>query len=97
MFKDYIKSSAGPSTPTIGHCSCGLIYNFIDDCVPKRYSSKKELKIIATRFALKNGLHEVLLRRFLLDVDRLNSDGYFSDMEIFIRAFKMVMARGGED
>ncbi|MCK5217272.1 MAG: hypothetical protein KAJ93_05765 [Methanosarcinales archaeon] len=33
-FKEYIQTSANPSTPTIGHTRCGLIFNFVDDKKP---------------------------------------------------------------
>ena len=98
FFKDYIETSAGPSTPTIGHGSCGLIFNFMDQGMPKRYSSRKELKTIAAKFASKKSLGAEMLGDFLLDVDRLKSEGNLSDMEILIRAFKISMARKvGED
>ena len=29
-FKDYLKTSVSPSTPTVGHKKCGYIFNFID-------------------------------------------------------------------
>ena len=98
VFKDYIETSAGPSTPTIGHGSCGFIFNFMDEGMPKRYSSRKELKVIAAKFASKKSLGAEMLGDFLLDVDRLKSEGNLSDMEILIRAFKISMARKvGED
>lgn len=98
MFRDYIETSAGPSTPTIGHGSCGLIFNFMDDGMPKRYSSRKELKAIAAKFASKKSLDAETLGRFLLDVDRLKSEGDMSDMEILMRAYKIAMAKKvGED
>ncbi len=98
VFKDYIKTSAGPSTPTIGHSSCGLIFNFMDDGMPKRYSSRKELKAIAAKFASKKSLNAGMLGDFLLEVDRLKSDGNLSDMEILTRAYKISMAKKvGED
>jgi len=34
-FKEYIQTSANPSTPTIGHIRCGLIFNFVDDKKPR--------------------------------------------------------------
>lgn len=52
-FNDYTKSSANSSTRTIGHIKCGLTFNFVDNRMPKRYSFKKELKILAKRFAEK--------------------------------------------
>ena len=34
-FKDYIQTSANPSTSTIGHKKCGLIFDFFDGKMPK--------------------------------------------------------------
>ena len=90
-FKDYIKTSANPSTPTIGHKKCGHIFNFIDQKMPKRYSSRKELKSLAMKFAEKNDLESLILERFLLEVDRLKSSGNYSDCDILINAYKMVV------
>lgn len=92
-FKDYIESSYGPSTPTIGHVDCGLIFNFIDEGMPKRFSSKKELKVIAGKFAIIKGINDELHGSFLLEVDRLKSEGTLSDMNILFRAFKIILAR----
>ncbi|OPY54097.1 MAG: hypothetical protein A4E48_00425 [Methanosaeta sp. PtaU1.Bin060] len=61
--------------------------------MPKRYSSRKELKTIAVKFASKKSLGAEALGDFLLDVDRLKSEGNLSDMEILIRAFKISMSR----
>ena len=74
-FKDYIETSANPSTPTIGHQKCGHIFNFIDGKMPKRYSSKIELKGIATRFAEKNKMGYETIARLLMEVDRLKPPG----------------------
>ena len=90
-FKDYIKTSAGPSTVTIGHVKCGHIFNFIDDKMSKRYSSKKELKILAGRFAEINILENETVNRFLLEIDRLKSNTNMSDQNILITAFQKVM------
>jgi hypothetical protein len=87
-FKDYIETTAGPSTPTIGHGKCGLLLNFVDGKMPKRYSSKIELKVIAGRFADKNGLDYEVKEKFLLEVDRLKSVGKYSDMNILMWAMK---------
>jgi hypothetical protein len=89
-FKDYIKTTANPSTPTVGHAKCGLIFNFIDDDAPKRYSSKTELKSLAIKFAEKNRIGNGLVGKFLLEVDRLKSDGTRCDMEILIIAYKKI-------
>jgi len=87
-FRDYIRTSAGPSTLTIGHIKCGHIFNFIDDKKPKRYSSKKELKSIAMSFCEKNNLNFKDIERFLIDVDRLKSIGNLTDGDILIKAFE---------
>jgi len=90
-FKDYIKTTANPSTPTIGHRKCGLIFDFVDGKMPKRYSSRIELKSLAMMFAKKN---EHIIDEpdvFLLQVDRLKSLGILSDMEILVRAYRSVL------
>ncbi|HEY9247278.1 MAG TPA: hypothetical protein VIO11_10565 [Candidatus Methanoperedens sp.] len=87
-FRDYIKTSACPSTSTIGHERCGHIFNFIDDKMPKSYSSKKELKSLAVRFAEKNHLEYGDIEQFLIEVDRLKSRGTLPDMEILVRAIQ---------
>ncbi len=89
IFKDYIKTSKSPSTPTIGHKKCGHIFNFIDDKTSsKYYSSKKELKSLAIRFAEKRNLDYAAVERFLLEVDRLKSCGNLTDSDILITAFQ---------
>ncbi len=90
MFKDFIKTSAGPSTPTIGHKKCGHIFNFIDGKMPKKYSSRKELKSLAMRLADKNNLESGTIERFLIEVNRLKSSGNLSDRDILVEAFKKV-------
>ncbi len=87
-FRDYIKTSACPSTSTVGHKKCGHIFNFIDDRMPKKYSSRKELKSLAMSFAEKNTLDLEDTERFLIEVDRLKSRGNLPDAEILIRAFQ---------
>lgn len=87
-FRDYIRTSAGPSTSTIGHHKCGYIFNFIDDKMPKKYSSRLELKILAMRFAEKNKLDSRAVGMFLLEVDRLKSSGNMSDYDILVKAFE---------
>ena len=94
-FKDYIQTSASPSTRTIGHRNCGLIFNFVDEINPKRYSSRKELKILAGRFAEKNMPPEYAAK-FLLEVDRLKSRGRLEDSEILIRAYREVLGQNSE-
>jgi hypothetical protein len=58
--------------------------------MPKKYSSRKELKILAMRFAQKNRMEREDSGRFLLEVDRLKSNGNLSDREILIKAFQMM-------
>jgi len=87
-FKDYIKTSANPSTSTIGHQKCGLIFDFYDCKVPKKYSSRKELKCLAVRFAEKNNLNQNGIGKFLLEVDRLKSGGKLSDNDILLAAYQ---------
>lgn len=89
-FKAYIKTSSSPSTPTIGHRNCGLIFDFIDGEIPKRYSSKAKLKSIAVKFAERCRLDPEELGSFLLEVDRLKSKGTLSDVDILIEAVKIV-------
>jgi len=87
-FRDYIKTSANPSTPTIGHEKCGRIFNFIDDSMPKRYSSKTELKSIAMKYALKHKMSTQSIDSLLIEVDRLKSSKNLSDGEIIVTAFR---------
>jgi len=87
-FKEYIQTSINPSTSTIGHNTCGMIFNFIDDNKPKKFSSKTELKSLAVIFAKKNNLRVEYNANFLLEVDRLKSVGKFSDNEILTRALE---------
>jgi hypothetical protein len=70
-FKVYISTSTNPSTRTIGHINCWLIFNFVDGNWPKKYSSKKDLKILAAAFAKNNNLYSEQIGKFLLEVDRL--------------------------
>lgn len=89
-FEDYIRTSVNPSTRTIGHNKCGLIFNFFDDRMPKRYSSKKELKVLSMRFAVQNDFDQELIGKFLLEVDRLKSCGNLPDYKIIIEAYEKV-------
>ena len=93
-FKAYIETSIGPSTPTVGHTKCGLIFDFIDGDMPKTYSSKKELKILAQKFAVKNDMDSEMSGKYLLEVDRLKSHGNMSDSDILIFAYKKLVQRG---
>jgi hypothetical protein len=90
-FKDFIETSANPSTPTIGHRNCGLIFNFIDGSMPKKFSSRAQLKSLAMKLAEKYDLDNDALGRLLLAVDRLKTSGKLSDGEILITALKEVL------
>lgn len=92
-FRDYIKTSANPSTPTIGHEKCGHIFNFIDVSRPMRYSSKTELKSIAMKFALKHEMSTRSIESLMIEVDRLKSSKNISDVEILVTAFRNVVAK----
>jgi hypothetical protein len=91
-FKAYISTSRNPSTRTIGHNNCGLIFNFVDGDWPKKFSSRKELKIIAIEFAENNKLYSEQIGRFLLEVDRLKSHGKYSDDQILVYAYQNVLS-----
>ncbi len=56
--------------------------------MPKKYSSRKELKSLAVRFAEKNKMESEAVEKFLLEVDRLKSSGNKSDYDILLEAFK---------
>jgi len=90
-FRDYIRTSANPSTPTIGHEKCGCIFNFIDEKIPKKYSSKRELKSIAMRFAEKNNFESRNIEKFMIQVDKLKSSGNLSDIQILHKAFNNIL------
>lgn len=87
-FRDYIVTTSNPSTPTIGHEKCGLIFNFIDGDMPKRYSSKEELKSIAMKLIERNRMDNEETGRFLLEVDRLKCQGIYSDNEILAKSIR---------
>lgn len=95
-FKDHIKTSANPSTATIGHKKCGCIFNFIDGEMPKRYSSKTELKSIAMNFAQKNKMSIEAIETLLIEVDRLKSSGNLSDGEILVKALRNMLIKRRE-
>ncbi|MGZ7132703.1 MAG: hypothetical protein ACXVH6_04940 [Halobacteriota archaeon] len=90
IFKAYIKTSKNPSTVTIGHEECGFMFDFIDGGMPKRYSSKRELKTIAMHFAGAQALSAEDTERFLLELERLKSEGRYTDGEILARAYRKV-------
>lgn len=56
--------------------------------MPKKYSSRIELKVLAMRFAEKNKLESGAVGKFLLEVDRLKASGNLSDYDILVKAFE---------
>jgi len=95
-FKEYIPTSINPSTPTFGHSGCGLIFDLVDGKLPKRFSSRVQLKGIAMRFAEMNKMEETLLGSFLLEVDRLKSAGNISDIDILIEAHNTILKQSSK-
>jgi len=93
-FKDFISTSSNPSTVTFGHTECGFIFNLVDGELPKRYSSKKELKSMAMELAKKNKLDNPSTQKLLLLVDRLKSGGNFSDYDILMEAYRRISSGG---
>ncbi len=92
-FKDYIPTTIGPSTPTFGHSGCGLIFDLINGELPKSFSSRVQLKSIAMRFAEMNRMDDESVGLFLLEVDRLKSQGNICDIDILIEAHKTIQER----
>lgn len=68
-----------------------MIFNFIDGNLPKRYSSKKELKAIAIHLAEIEKLEYKDTEELLIEVDRLKSRGNLTDGEIITKAFKKIV------
>ncbi len=62
--------------------------------MPKKYSSRKELKSLAMGFAEKNKLSERTIERFMIEVDRLKSHGNLSDIDILVKAFQSCKIEG---
>lgn len=58
--------------------------------MPKKYSSRNELKVLAMRFAEKNKMEDRAVGKFLIEVERLKSGGYLSDYDILVKAFEKV-------
>lgn len=85
-FRDYIKTSANPSTPTIGHCKCGLIFNFVDGKPIKRYSTKNELKVIAMKYAKIKGMDAPITERFMAYVTTIKTNRNLPDVEVLQEA-----------
>lgn len=84
-FRCYINTSLNPSTATVGHTECGVIFNFFDTGPPKKYSSKKELKVKVRKYAERKKLDNDSIQRVLLEVDRLKRKGDLNDFEIVKR------------
>jgi len=70
-FKDFILTSFGPSIPTFGHSGCDLIFDLVDGELPKRFSTRIQLKNIAMRFAEMMTMEDEFVCLFLLEVDLL--------------------------
>lgn len=66
--------------------------NFVDEKRPKRYSSRKELKMLACKFAQKN-LPVENTAQFLLAVERFKSQGRLQDLEILMNAYHEVLKK----
>lgn len=66
------------------------MFNFVDGEYQKRYSSKKELKSLALKFAEKNKFEYEVTEVFLLEVDRLKSRGTMEDVEILMKAYENI-------
>jgi len=64
--------------------------------MPKRYSSKKELKSIAMIYAKKNKLNMNDIEALLIEVDRLKSSGNLSDGEILVKSLRNVVMKRRE-
>jgi hypothetical protein len=96
IFKAYIKTYTNPSTPTIGHKNCGLIFDFLEGKMPKRYSSKKELKITAMKFAKMKKMDYETIEKFLIEIDRIKSEGKLSDGEILVKASRNILIKRSE-
>ncbi len=92
-FKDYIPTTIGPSTCTFGHSGCGLIFNLVDGNLPKSFSTRIQLKGIAMRFAEMNKMEDESVGLFLLEVDRLKSQGNICDIDILISAHKAIQGK----
>jgi len=61
--------------------------------MPKRYSSKRELKSLAMKYAERRKLSWNEIERLLIEVDRIKSSGNLSDGEVLNLALKKMNAR----
>lgn len=57
----------------------------------RKYSSKRELKSIAIRFAEKNNFEGENIEKFMIHVDKLKSSGNLSDIQILHKAFNNIL------
>jgi hypothetical protein len=92
-FKDHIPTTIDPSTSNFGHSGCGLIFNLVDGNLPKSFSTRIQLKGIAMRFAEMNEMEDESVGLFLLEVDRLKSQGNICDIDILISAHKTIQGK----
>jgi hypothetical protein len=59
--------------------------------MPRKYSSKRELKSLAMRFAEKNIFERGNIEKFMIQVDKLKSSGNLSDNQILHKAFNNIL------
>jgi len=59
--------------------------------MPRKYSSKRELKSLAIRFAEKNNFKSENIEKFMIQVDKLKSSGNLSDFQILHKAFNNIL------
>ena len=59
--------------------------------MPREYSSKRELKSLAIRFAEKNIFESGNIEKFMIQVDKLKSSGNLSDNQILHKAFNNIL------
>jgi hypothetical protein len=67
----------------------------VDGKLPKRYSSRIELKCLAMKFAQGNDMNDEDVGSFLLEVDRLKSKGSLSDAGILFKAYRVLIKGDG--
>ena len=59
--------------------------------MPRKFSSKRELKSLAMRFAEKNIFESGHIEKFMVQVDKLKSSGNLSDNQILHKAFNNIL------
>ncbi len=82
-------SSLAYGMPTIEHYKCGLIFSYVDGTLPKRYSSRTELKGIVMSFAMKK-MEAITIVSFLLGFDRLKSSGNMCNADMLFKAYEAI-------